>query len=523
MTSSSITTNQFRSTNIYGTFNNFDKSNKSILASGNFQRNLSVGGNLILGTETIDANNNAIDSDSNIQFTLDKVLYNIPLRTLSYIKNLSSDVQQQIQDIEQPPSNSGIFTNITASGTFNGLKIKDYGNGNTSFSSGNTDILGSSNSRFGYFTGFLYGYSNAVFGDQSLQNCTGNSNTAIGHNSQNSNTNNSYNTSLGSNSDIAGGHSNVAIGCIAQCNNCSNSVALGANVTCNTNNQILLGNHLHTVSIPGNLSCDGLLSANRLSTSGDLTCNGLISANRLSTSGDLTCNGLISANRLSATGSITFYETLNNISTTTFSYLSGVTSSIQEQLNEVYLNIYTYLPNQINFSINQLKNQIAPAGSIITYAGTSTTLDGYFLCDGSSYNSSNYSNLFEAIGYTYGGTNGNFKVPNYKGIFLRGVGSQDVQLRVIAGGGGPIIKQYTAPPLGTTVIDQSTFFETSNYVDSISTTTKTVVTGMSPNLATLSTTSVIGSVNYSTTNNFYNPGNEETHPVHASVNYFIKY
>ena len=57
MTSSSITTNQFRSTNIYGTFNNFDTSTKSILASGNFQRNLSVGGNLILGTETIERQN----------------------------------------------------------------------------------------------------------------------------------------------------------------------------------------------------------------------------------------------------------------------------------------------------------------------------------------------------------------------------------------------------------------------------------------------------------------------------------
>ena len=86
------------------------------------------------------------------------------------------------------------------------------------------------------------------------------------------------------------------------------------------------------------------------------------------------------------------------------------------------------------------------------------------------------------------------------------------------------MKQYTAPPLEQTVIDQSTYFIiTSNCVDSISTTTKTVVTGMSPNLATLSTTSVIGSVNYSTTNNFYNLGNEETHPVHASVQYFIKY
>ena len=33
---------------------------------------------------------------SNIQFTLNKTLYNIPLKTLSYISNLTSDIQQQI-------------------------------------------------------------------------------------------------------------------------------------------------------------------------------------------------------------------------------------------------------------------------------------------------------------------------------------------------------------------------------------------------------------------------------------------
>ena len=77
-------------------------------------------------------------------------------------------------------------------------------------------------------------------------------------------------------------------------------------------------------------------------------------------------------------------------------------------------------------------------------------------------------------------------------FFLRGAGQQDVQLRIIAGAGQPLMKRFIAPSLGSTVIDQSTYFQTSNYVDSISTTTKTVVTGMSPNLATLSTTSVIG-------------------------------
>ncbi len=641
MTSKTLA-NQFRSTFVYGTLNNLDNSSNSIPARAAFQRDVFVGGNLFLGNAGVDASGAFLDSTSNLQYTLNKEIVNFPVTSLRFIKNLTSDIQQQIIDLSNNITNNGgtqssTFTDLSVNGLLNGLKIKDYGNGTTSFSSGNTDILGSSNTRFGYFTGLLSGYSNAVFGDQSLQNCTGNSNTAIGHNSQNGNTSNSYNTSLGSDSNISGGNSNVAIGCIAQCSNCSNSVALGANTTCTTNNQILLGNSSHTVSIPGSLningkisqnignqntafgllsfssntsggyntvfgynsftsntggaystavgcnalqtsnafgntaigynaginvgtgayntflghnanasqvvsgstaigfnatctesnqivlgttsekiyipgnqSCGGLISANTLSTSGDMTCNGLLNVNRLSTNGDMACNGLLSVNRLSATGNISFSDSLNNVSATVFGYLSGVTSSIQNQLNS--------LQNQINALLNN-----TPPGTVISFAGSASSLSGYLFCDGSSYNSSNQSNLFNAIGYTYGGSNGNFKVPNYKGIFLRGNGSQDVFLRVIAGGGGPIIKQYAAPPLGTTVIDQSTFFETSNYIDSISTTTKTVVTGMSPNLATLSTTSVIGSVNYSTSNNFYNPGNQETHPVHTTVQYFIKY
>ena len=111
MTSNSISSNQFRSTTVFGTFNNLDTSTKNILADGKFQRNLSVGGNLILGTETLDTNGNAIDSASNIQFTLQKTLYNIPLKTLSYINNLSSDVQQQINTIKNTGSNNN-FTDI---------------------------------------------------------------------------------------------------------------------------------------------------------------------------------------------------------------------------------------------------------------------------------------------------------------------------------------------------------------------------------------------------------------------------
>ena len=67
-------TNKLRSTNVYGSFGNYGTSTGSILANGTFQRNVLVGEDLILGTERIDASGNAIDSNSNIKFTLTKFL-----------------------------------------------------------------------------------------------------------------------------------------------------------------------------------------------------------------------------------------------------------------------------------------------------------------------------------------------------------------------------------------------------------------------------------------------------------------
>ena len=579
-----LTNNQFRSTSIYGTFSNIDSTNGSILANGKFQRNLTIEGNLILGKETLDTNGNAIDSVSNIQFTLNKILYSIPLRTLSYINNVTSDIQTQINNISSNngsgSSTSSSFSDIFVSGFINGLKIKDYANGNTSFSSGNTDINGYSNTRMGYFTGPLYGYSNAVFGDQSLQNCTGYSNTAIGHNSQNSNTNNNCNTSLGCESNIINGSNNIAIGFRTQCTNCSNSIAIGNNITCSTNNQILLGDWSSSVYIPGNLSanvlstsgnlsCNGLLSANIISTSGNLSCNGLLSANVLSTSGNLSCNGLITGNRLS-TGILSFSDSLNNISPTTFGYLSGLTSNIQDQiyntnsilstvetrtrdiswtygtsnvttignycntsflsfsqsLNNISTTTFGYLSgltSNIQQQINNLNNT-TPAGMVIAYAGTSNTLTGYLLCDGSFYNSLQYSNLFTAIGYTYGDAgNGYFKVPNYQAVFLRGSGSQFVAQPVVAGSGNPVGKYYTAPNLGTTLCDQSIQTTTSTYVNNVSTQVKTVVTGLTGNIGTYQTSNALASLSFTTANDVFNYGNDNTFPVHASVQYFIKY
>lgn len=41
-------------------------------------------------------------------------------------------------------------------------------------------------------------------------------------------------------------------------------------------------------------------------------------------------------------------------------------------------------------------------------------------CNGASYATADYPNLFSVIGYMYGGSGASFKVPDYRGIFLRG-------------------------------------------------------------------------------------------------------
>ena len=66
-----------------------------------------------------------------------------------------------------------------------------------------------------------------------------------------------------------------------------------------------------------------------------------------------------------------------------------------------------------------------PAGTVIAYAGNNVPA-GYMLCDGSTVNTSDYPELFQAIGTTYGGTVTQFKLPDFRGMFLRGQGSNTV-------------------------------------------------------------------------------------------------
>ena len=414
-------------------------------------------------------------------------------------------------------------------------------------------------------------YCTAV-GCNALQTSNAFGNTAIGYNAGINVGTGTYNTFLGHNTNV----SQVVSG----------STAIGYNATCTESNQIVLGTTSEKVFIPGNIVSSNNISCSTISTSNSISCNGLItggnirsstiscdgliSGNAIRTSGDISCDGQVSASRLSSTGNLYFAETLNNISTTTFGYLSGVTSSIQTQINTASTaitavnskttdiiwtagqinkttiynqcetttlsfantlnNISTTTFSYLSGVTSSIQNQINawantnPPGTVIQYAGSSANLSGYLPCNGDIYNSSNYNALFNAIGTIYGdGGSGTFRVPDYRAVFLRGAGQQNVRLNVIAGGGAIIFKGYTAPELGRTVVDQSEELITGNFVDNINTQVKQVVTGSSAYMGTFSYTNAISSLNFTTNNNGFNYGNQEVHPVHASVQYFIKY
>ena len=112
-------------------------------------------------------------------------------------------------------------------------------------------------------------------------------------------------------------------------------------------------------------------------------------------------------------GDVIFLNNLNSISATTFGYLSGLTSSIQTQLNSLSTRIATFeLVGTIIMS---------PLSDL-----QSTSSNKYLFCNGGLYNRTVYSALFAKIGTNFGAGDGvtDFRVPDYRGLFFRGTGSQ---------------------------------------------------------------------------------------------------
>jgi microcystin-dependent protein len=70
-----------------------------------------------------------------------------------------------------------------------------------------------------------------------------------------------------------------------------------------------------------------------------------------------------------------------------------------------------------------------PSGAILPFAYNVTSGNipaGWLLCDGATYTVAAYPTLGDLLGNTYGGSTGTFAVPNLKGLFIRGAGTQTV-------------------------------------------------------------------------------------------------
>ena len=582
--------NKLRSTFVYGNLANLDTSTKSILAAAAFQRNVTIGGNLILGTETIDPSGNAIDSSSNIQFTLNKTLYNIPLKTLSYISNLSSDCQQQINNIV---SNSGIISNVgyltqtlpditsTQFGTnaYNKSLLTTTSLYNTAFG-GNTlynNTTGNFNTTVGHSSGFANttGSCNTGVGQQALsKNTTANYNTAVGFLSSANNTTGTANTSMGCYSlanNITGNY-NTAIGFFssttsttASSNSSIGYQTLYKNTTGNNNSAFGFCALQNNTTGYNNTSL-GTSSGQSMITTTNSTCIGTNSDTSYSYSTALGCNSICTADHqimlagtanetVVAAGNLSVAGTINNISKTVLGYLSNVSSDIQAQLttiannktfnsglsassitfsgsiNSISAATFAYLANvtsDIQQQLNAISSNVNPVGSVIAFAGNASSLNGYLPCDGNQYLIPEYLALFRVIGYTYGGdeATGYFRVPNYKGIFLRGASSQTVSLNAIAGSGNAVAKTYTAPPLGTIFPDETQQITTSSYVNSINQQVKSFITSANafgPPNYNFNYSNAVASLNYTSGSDILNNGHTETFPVHTSIQYFIKY
>lgn len=100
---------------------------------------------------------------------------------------------------------------------------------------------------------------------------------------------------------------------------------------------------------------------------------------------------------------VVFTTDLNNITPTTFGYLQGVSSNIQTQLNSKIDSI-------VGTIIQHIKNDLQ----------TNFPLR-FLLCNGQNVSRTTYSNLFSIIGTTYGvGDNSTtFGIPDFQACFLR--------------------------------------------------------------------------------------------------------
>ncbi len=116
-----------------------------------------------------------------------------------------------------------------------------------------------------------------------------------------------------------------------------------------------------------------------------------------------------------------FSATIGSVNTTAFNNL--VFANLNDNLKvEVDGNIiYDDKFNTVPYA--KAADNGVPPGTIVPFAGPKTNIPaGWLYCNGASYAPTGmYSRLYAAIGLSWGSDGGNFRVPDLRGYFLRGM------------------------------------------------------------------------------------------------------
>ncbi|MGG7074599.1 phage tail protein [Campylobacter sp. 9BO] len=127
----------------------------------------------------------------------------------------------------------------------------------------------------------------------------------------------------------------------------------------------------------------------------------------------------------------------NNIVLATRNYVKDEIKKLNSELETKFLPLTgkaadSTLLNGKRADEYALKSELTdglPIGAYLQWSSERKTPAGFLVCDGRSLNKSEYAELFEVIGYTYGGSGERFNIPKFDdGRFMRSVGGNAAPL-----------------------------------------------------------------------------------------------
>lgn len=98
------------------------------------------------------------------------------------------------------------------------------------------------------------------------------------------------------------------------------------------------------------------------------------------------------------------------------------------------IDAYTKRESDDKFALKIELTDGLPIGAYLSYPSQKTIPAGFLIADGRSLKKAEYTELFDVIGYTYGGSGDNFNLPNFAdGKFMRSIGGNATALGTAQG------------------------------------------------------------------------------------------